>query len=36
MVVISRFRRAARLMGFTIEGLQDLLEAHGVEHAIDL
>ena len=29
-------RRAAGLIGLTIEGLQDLLEAHGVEHAIDL
>ena len=29
-------RRAAELIGLTIEGLQDLLEAHGVEHAIDL
>lgn len=29
-------RRAAVLIGLTIEGLQELFEAHGVEHAISL
>ena len=29
-------RRAAELIGLTIEGLQELFEAHGVEQAIDL